>query len=146
MATSPSTSAPFDPTTSWPASLARAARYARCTLGRSVKRRLRLATTRVTFENGRRREPYPPATVSLLRNPFPPRTSARTIRIHLLTRVASAPVSQNRMKASIAACLGAAGRPLHAKNGGLARGWRGTRTERGREAEPRRGRRAVDEA
>src|ERR1044072_5940800 len=37
--------------------------------------------TRVTFENGRRRDPNPPATVSLLTKPLPPRISATTIRM-----------------------------------------------------------------
>src|SRR5258705_11741578 len=91
MATSPSTRGPAEAATSWPARRAIAAQYARCTLGRSWKCRFKPATTRVTFENGRRRDPNPPATVSLLTNPCPPRTSASTIRMrHRPRRIRSA--------------------------------------------------------
>src|SRR5258706_15356635 len=91
MATSPPTRGPAEAATSSPAGRAIAAQYARCTLGRSWKCRFKPATTRVPFENGRRRDPNPPATVSLLTNPCPPRTSASTIRMrHRPRRIRSA--------------------------------------------------------
>src|SRR5947209_16541280 len=52
-----------------------------CTLGTSWNFFLRYAITLVTRENGSRRDPYPPTTVSLLTNPRLDFRSARTTRI-----------------------------------------------------------------
>src|SRR5262245_29087265 len=76
--------------------------YARCTLGRSCRRRFTLQTADVTFENGRRREPYPPATVSLLTNPSFALRSASTIRMTSpqRRRLARRTQAQNNRRAS----------------------------------------------
>src|SRR5258705_532158 len=55
--------------------------YPSCTLGSACRCRFIADMTRVTRENGRSRDPYPPATVSLLTNPSAEAKSARTIRI-----------------------------------------------------------------
>src|SRR5437867_6018575 len=62
-----------------------AAMYAMCTLGTSWNCFFRYEITAVTRENGCRREPYPPTTVSLLTNPRVDLKSARTTRIIHLT-------------------------------------------------------------
>ena len=55
--------------------------YPSCTLGSACRCRFIAEMTRVTRENGRSRDPYPPATVSLLTNPSADAKSARTIRM-----------------------------------------------------------------
>ena len=57
--------------------------YASCTLGTSCSRRLSAPTTAVTLVNGRRREPYPPATVSF--DTTPSRAGKSTNRARMKT-------------------------------------------------------------
>src|SRR5438874_8569878 len=69
MATSTLAISPRDQITSCPYRARIAAMCASCTLGTSRKRRLSSPMMRVTREKGRRREPYPPTTVSFVTNP-----------------------------------------------------------------------------
>src|SRR5262245_535240 len=89
--------------------------------------------TRVTFEKGRSREPYPPATVSLLVKPSVPSRSVSTTRIEVLIAPAGAQVKTER------SChhhhgdrpgIARGGARWHEQTGGLDEDWRRTGRER----------------